>query len=277
MVVISNSGRNEMKSFGLISIVACLSIVFVLFSGVSFALDQDEASVSLTWSNTALYQGRSVTVMVSFKSDSPEELTIYYVGLHFDWLDSDTFVGPDLSDNPVTISGYGGYTFGPIAILIPEDAAVGAHNYFVGIDGLEAESAGFSWDSPSQTIQIQDYETLVYNSLLTQVSDNITAADNRKYQSPEAQSLLEQAKSEYANALSFANTENWTEAVTALQKAYTYLEQSDAKEQDFVATNSQQSDLLIIVVIAAIVVAAIMAIIVMFRRRRKPLGDQTAT
>ena len=67
---------------------------------------------------------------VVFNSDSAEELTIYYVGIHFDWMDSDAFTGPDLSDNPVTISGYGSHTFDPIAILIPEDASVGTHNYF---------------------------------------------------------------------------------------------------------------------------------------------------
>jgi len=266
-----------MKSLALISIAACLSITFALFSGVSFALDQDEANVSLTWSNTELYQGRSVTVMVTLKSDSPEELTIYYVGIHFDWLDTDTFVGPDLSDNPVPISGYGSYTFSPIAVVIPEDAAVGAHNYFVGIDGLEGESTGFSWDSPTQTIQIQDYETLVYDSLLTQVSNNITVADSSEYQNPEAQSLLEQAKTEYANALSSANAENWEEAVTALQKAYTYLEQADTKEQDFVADQSQQGDQLIIVGIAAIVIAAVIAIIVILMRSRKPSSDQSPT
>lgn len=263
-----------MKSFRLMSIAACFSIVFALFSGVSFALDQDEANVSVTWSNTTLYQGSGVTVTVVFDSDSSEELTIYYVGLNFDWMDSDAFVGPDLSNNPVTISAYGSHTFGPIAILIPENVSVGAHNYFVGIDGLEGESAGFSWDSPTQTLQIQDYETLIYNSLLTQVAGNITAADSGTYQSSEAQSLLQQAKNEYALALSFANAENWEEAIPALQKAYTYLEQADAEEQDYIAAKNQQGDLLIIVGVAAAAVVAVLAIILMLRRKRKAPVDQ---
>ncbi|PVX24113.1 MAG: hypothetical protein CW716_10780, partial [Candidatus Bathyarchaeum sp.] len=196
-----------MKPFRLILIVACFSIVFALFSGVSFALDQDEATVALTWSNPTPYQGSGVTVRVFFDSNSAEELTIYYVGLHFDWMDTDAFVGPDLSADPVTIPGYGSYNFGPISILVPEDASAGAHNYFVGIDGLEGETDSFTWDSPTLTLEIQNYQTIVYNTLLTQVADNITAAESGTYQSSEAQSLLEQAKTEYAQALSLANTE----------------------------------------------------------------------
>jgi hypothetical protein len=268
------AGENPMKPLSIISIVACFSIVFALFSGVSFALDQNEASVSLTWSNPAPYQGSTVTVMVVFNSDSAEELTIYYVGLHFDWMDSDAFSGPDLSKDPVTISGYGSHTFGPIAIVIPENVTIGAHNYFVGIDGLQGESAGFSWDSPTQTLQIQDYETLVYNALLTQVADNITAADNGKYQSSEAQSLLQQAKNEYALALSFANAENWEEAIPALQKAFTYLEQANAEEQNYISAESQQGDLLLIVGVAAVAAVAVVAIVLVSRRKRKPPVDQ---
>ena len=214
-----------MKAFRLIPIAACFSIVFALFTGVSFALVEDEASVSLTWSNTALYQGSSATVMVFFNSNSAETLTIYYVGLHFDWMDSDAFAGPDLSNDPVTISGYGSHSFGPIGILIPENVSIGAHNYFVGIDGLEGEATGFSWDSPTQTLQIQNHEILIYNALLTQVTSNITAADSSAYHSSEAQSLIEQAKTEYAQALSFANAESWENAILALQKAYTYIEE----------------------------------------------------
>jgi hypothetical protein len=138
----------------------------------------------------------ALQLMVIFKSKIADVLTVYKVGLHFDWMESNAFAGPDLSDNPEIISGYGSHSFGPIAIHIPEDATVGTHNYFIGIDGLEGDSAGFSWDSPTQTLQIQNYETLVYNTLLTQVVDNITAADSSTYQSPEAQSVLEQAKNE---------------------------------------------------------------------------------
>lgn len=89
-----------MKLFRIILIVVCFSLICALFSGVASALEQDEATVTLTWSNTTPYQGSSATVRVFFKSNYAEELTIYYLGLHFDWMDSDTFVGPDLSDNP---------------------------------------------------------------------------------------------------------------------------------------------------------------------------------
>lgn len=264
-----------MKPFRLICIAVCFSLVFALFIGVSFALDQDEATVSLIWSNTAPYQGTTATVTVIFNSNIADVLTVYYVGLHFDWMESDSFAGPDLSDNPITITGYGSYTFGPIAIHIPEEATIGTHNYFVGIDGLEGDSSGFSWDSPTQTLQIQNYETLVYNTLLTQVVDNITTADSNTYQSPEAQSLLEQAKNEYDKALSSANTGSWQEAITALQKAFTYLEQAESEEQDFIEATSQQGNLLLIVGVVVVVVIVVLIIFLMFIRKRKPTVDQT--
>jgi hypothetical protein len=263
-----------MKPFRLIIITICFSIIFALFSGVSFALDQNEASVSLIWSNTTPYQGSTVTVTVIFNSNIAEVLSVYYVGLHFDWMESDAFAGPDLSENPITVTGYGSYTFGPIAIHIPEDATVGDHNYFVGIDGLEGDSTGFSWDSPTQILQIQNYETLVYNTLLTQVADNITAADSKTYQSSEARSLLEQAKNEYDKALSSANTESWQEGITALQKAFTYIEQAEAEEQDFIEATSQQGDLLLIVAVTAVVVVIVLVIFLIFIRKRKPTEDQ---
>jgi hypothetical protein len=259
-----------MKVFRVVLIVACFSLICALFSGVASALEQNEATVTLIWSNTAPYQGSVATVRVSFKSDYAEVLTVYYVGLHFDWMDSDTFVGPDLSDNPVIISGYGSYTFDPISVLIPENASVGTHSYFVGIDGLEGDSTGFSWDSPTQTLQIQTYEVEIYNTLRANVASNITEAANRTYQSSEAQSLFEQAESAYAQALSLANEENWGDAIAALQSAYTYLDQANMEEQNYVEAESQQNQLLIIVgVVAVVAVVAVLTIILLFRRKKK--------
>ncbi len=264
-----------MKLFRLIGIAICFSIVFALYSGISFALDQDEATVSLTWSNTTPYQGSTATATIIFNSNIASQLTVYYIGLHFDWMESDAFAGPDLSENPVPIPGYGSYTFGPIAIHIPEDATVGIHNYFVGIDGLEGDITSFTWDSPIQTLQIQNYETLVYNTLLTQVANNITAADSSTYKNPEAQSLLEQAKNEYSQALSYASTENWQEAITGLQKAFTYLEQANAKEQESIEADTQLGVPLLIGAVVAVIVIVVLIIILMFKRRRKPSFEQT--
>jgi hypothetical protein len=258
-----------MKLFRVILIVACFSIICAQFSGVVSALEQDEATVTLIWSNPTPYQGSSATVRASFKSNYAEILTIYYVGIHFDWMDSDTFVGPDLSANPVSIPGYGSYTFDPISVVIPENASVGTHSYFVGIDGLDEQSTAFSWDSQTLTVQIQTYEVEIYNTLRAKVANNITEATNQTYQSSEAQSLLEQAKNAYTQALSLANEENWGDAIAALQSAYSYIDQANIEEQNYVEAEGQQNQLLLIVGVVAVAVVAVLIIILLVRRKKK--------
>ena len=269
-----------MKPFRPVLIVACFSIICALFSGVVYALDQDEARVSVAWSSETLYRGSSVIVNILFISDCAEELTIYCVGLHFDWMAPDTFVGRDLSDAPVTISSYGSYTFDPMTISIPETASVGTHSYFVGINGIQGEFTEFSWDSQTLMLLIQVSRKEAYNELKTNVASNITEAVNAAYQSSEAQSLIEQAENAYAQALSLANEEKWEEAISALQDASTYLEQADVEEQNYIEAKSQQDPLLIIVGVVAVVVVAVLIIILMVRRKRKqtaPVDQPTET
>jgi hypothetical protein len=130
-----------------------------LFTGVVFALDQDEALVSPMWSSETFYQGSNVTVTVFFVNLCSEELTVYSVGLHFDWMPSDSFVGLDMSNSPVIIPSNGDHIFNPMIIHIPEDVSAGSHNYFIRIEGLQGESSVFSWDDPYDLgFLIQDSE-----------------------------------------------------------------------------------------------------------------------
>jgi hypothetical protein len=258
-----------MKHFRLVLIIACFSIICTLFSGVASALEQDDLMVSLVWSSQMLYQGSSVNVRIFLISNFSQELTISYVGLHFDWMESNHFMGHDLSDDPVTVPSYGTHAFDPINILIPEDASIGAHTYFVGIDGLQAGSLNFSWDSPIQTLLINNPGEEVYSELLTKIASNIAEAVNATYQSPEAQSLLQQAENAYAQAISLANRENWEEAISALQNASTYLEQAKAEERNYIKPQDQPDLLPIIVGVIAIAAVAVLIIALLIRRKRK--------
>jgi len=258
-----------MKRFHLVLIVTCLNIICALFSGVVFALDQDEARVSVAWSSETHYQGSSPTVTVLLISDSSEELTLYYFGLHSDWMDSDRFIGFDLSADPVIIPAYGSHLFPTVTFQIPEDAIVGPHSYFIGIDGVQGESTSFSWDSSTLTLLVQKSGIDVYSGLVTQVASDITEAVDAEYQSSEAQSLLDQAENAYSQALSYANEENWVEAFSALQTASSYLEQADTEEQNYVEPKSQQDPLLIIVGVAVVVVMAVLIITLIVRRKRR--------
>ena len=83
---------------------------------------------------------------------------------------------------------------------IPSNASLGTHSYFVGIDGLEGQTE-VTWDSTPEVIVVQDFWQDTYNDLLEQTSNNMSKAENKTYNSPDAQSYLQQAQSAYSNAL----------------------------------------------------------------------------
>jgi hypothetical protein len=142
-----------MKSFPLTLFVVCLFIICVLSIGPVVGLSQNEASVSLLWSSTTVYRGDLVSVRITFENQSPEQLRIYRIGLHFDWMSPNEFYTKDLSDQPVTVPGNGIHVFQEMSIQIPATVSVGSHSFFVGVDGTAGMDA-FSWDSPTSTMQI---------------------------------------------------------------------------------------------------------------------------
>jgi hypothetical protein len=184
-------------------------------------------------------------------------------------MSADSFVGRDLSADPVVVPAYGFYVFDPMAISIPANVSAGLHSYFVGIDGTEGASLiPFEWDSPPLTMEILDSNLKVFNALLPQVANNLSRAINATYQSAEAQSLLEQAQNEYFQAIASASAENWAEALSSLQNASNYLEQAEAAEQLYTEQNTGQQTLLLYLAIVAVVIA-VSVIAVMVRRKRK--------
>jgi LPXTG-motif cell wall-anchored protein len=144
-----------MKQSQLLRITACLGIIFVLFSGVVSALEQDEARMTPIWQPTQTpTPGSVVTLTVFFINDYSEPLTVQRVGVHTDWMEEEAFAGQDISDNPVLVPTSDGYQFPPITVQIPQDTSIGEHLYFVGVDGLLQNSTEFTWDSPTRTLQI---------------------------------------------------------------------------------------------------------------------------
>lgn len=265
--------ERAMNRFHLVPVVVCFCVVCALFNGAVYALDQDELTVSVSWMSEALYPGDNVMVSIFLINNCADELTIYYVGIHVDWMSSNRFFGYDLSDDPASVSGYGSYAFSSITLSIPENATAGEHSYFVGMDGLQGDSTSFSWDSMTLTVMIQDSEA-VYNELVATVEGNITEAVNAEYRSSEAKSLLEDAETAYNQALALADEQSWEEAILLLQSASTYLEQAYAEEQNYVEPESPQEPLLLILGVVSAVVVVVAVLVIIFVVRRK--GKQTA-
>ena len=254
-----------------------ISLICILCCSLVFALNPDEASVSLFWSSQTVYPGDMVSVRLTLKSNYAEQLKIYYIGLHFDWMDPDGFYGSDLSANPVIVPSYGTYVFDAIAIQIPLNVSAGSHSYFVGIDGTEGLSlSNFSWDSPALTIQIHGVTEKIYNGLVSQVESKLNEAIGANYKSAEAQSLLQQAQYEYNRAHSLANEERWNEALSRLYNATDLLEQADESEQVSEEQKAEQQSLLFYLAIIAIAVIVVASIIVVVLRKKRKQPDSVA-
>ncbi len=254
-----------------------LSLVLFLFCGVGNALEQNELIAYVVLAQENAYPGGSMLAAIHLTNNSTNILTIQYVGIHFDWMSSDQFLGYNLSDNPITIPPSTDKYVNPQTIFLPEDVTLGEHSYFVGINGLEGTDL-FTWDSQTFTLLVQDPKEKEYNTLLTQVSGNITASESQNYQSSTAQSLLEQAGDAYDQALVYGNQSSWNEAVSTLNNALTYLEQADVEEQNYLAEKSSQEFLLLTlgIVVVAIVIILLMIYIIMKNKttKREPMEDR---
>lgn len=257
-----------MKRFRVLYVCVSLSLVFSLLCGVCNALEQDELVVSPVLASQDAYPGGSMLASVILKNNSTEILTIQFVGFQFDWMSSEEFLGFDLTDKPIVISPNADQYADPVIVVLPEDVAVGEHSYFVGIDGLEGTDL-FTWDSQTFTVIVQDPKIENYNVLLPQVSGNISASDEKTYQSSKAQSLLGQAKDAYEEALDYGAQKSWDEAVSKLNSALTFIQQANAEEQNYVAEINSTETLLITIGIVIVTVVVILVVLYLMKKRKE--------
>jgi hypothetical protein len=131
--------------------------VFCLCSGVVTALNSDQASVRALVSNPQPRAGETITVTVFFENNYTDQLKLTFVGLHFDWMPSEGFLGFNLSSTPISVAAGDDYVFQqPITVKVPAGLS-GVHTYFVGVEGtLGASSDAFSLDSATAELMITD-------------------------------------------------------------------------------------------------------------------------
>jgi hypothetical protein len=142
----------RVKAHKIILIVSFVLAIFV-FSGLVSALDTNAISAYPVFSKSTLNIGSSITVRITIQSSVDEQLQITHVGVNFDWMDSSGFFGPNLTNNPVTITSNGSYTTPPFIVQVPTNVTMGSHTYFIGVDGTEGTSqTDFYWNSSAATI-----------------------------------------------------------------------------------------------------------------------------
>ena len=270
-------GGDLVRPLRLMLTVTAISLICILCCSLVSALNQDEASVTLVPSTLTGYPGDTISITITFKSNYAEQLRVYFIGLHFDWMPSDSFSGHDLSDNPATVPRQGSYVFDPIVIQIPLNATAGQHSYFVGIDGTEGVSASsFSWNSYSFTIEVHGFTEKIYNELLPHVKNKLNGANSANYESSEAQSFLQQAQSAFENANSSAIEGKWSLAIENLQIADDFLDEASEAEQRSDEQRAALQNLLVYVAIIAIVVIIVVSIIFVVVRKRRKQTDSGA-
>ncbi len=141
-----------MKGLRVASIVTFVVVIFFSIGLVS-ALSSSDASIQATLSNSSPKPGDTVLVSVTFQSKVSEELKIYAIGVHTDWMQADQLFGPNLSSNPATVEANGVYVT-QFTMQIPASATLGSHTYSVGVDGLDSSGAAFSFNSAEATLQV---------------------------------------------------------------------------------------------------------------------------
>ena len=240
--------------------LSSLALVSFLFCGVGIAFEKHEFIASVVMTNQDAYPGSSMLAAIYLKNNSSDILTIQYVGVQFDWMSSDRFLGYDLSTDPVVIPPYTDHVVDSITIPVPQDAALGEHTYFVGVDGLEGTEV-FTWDSSTFTLLVRDLKEKEYDALLTQVTDNITLSENQNYQSSTAQSLLTQAKTAHEQALDYADQNSWNDAISKLNNALTDLQQASIEEQIYLAEKNSQDTSLITLGVTAVVIVVVLVLL----------------
>ena len=117
------------------------------------ALSPSDATITVFLTNPSPSPGEVITVNVTFNSKVNQELEIYAIGIHADWMAPDSFYGPSFSNESATVTGNGVYST-RFTATIPIGTSFGAHTYFVGVEGVDSNGTAFSFDSTQATIQV---------------------------------------------------------------------------------------------------------------------------
>ena len=279
----NNLSGDSMKAFPLMTLAICISILLsitcVLNVNLVSALEQNELSMVPSWSSVMYYQNDSTSVKLILTNNSPDALTIYFIGVHFDWMSEDDFSGLNLSEDPLIVTSQQIYVFDPMIINIPADVNVGIHNYTIAVEGTQGESdTSFSWTSSPKGMYIQPHQAKTFNELLHNVTNILN--QNVTYQNTEAQNLIDQANTEYTQGVLASYAEKWDDAISHMQNSLNYAEQAQQVEQSSTTQNADLMRILWIVAPLATLVIVAFIVILVWKRRQPPDTedevDQTA-
>ena len=141
-----------MKALRTACLVAIVTVVF-LSIGVVSALQSSDVTITAFLTNSSPRPGDSITVNVTFDSKIAAEIQIYAIGIHADWMAADSLYGPNFSSEPVTVEANGLYST-RFTATVPVGTSIGAHTYYVGVDGIDSSGTPFSLNSVESVLQV---------------------------------------------------------------------------------------------------------------------------
>lgn len=243
--------------------LSCIILVMLILllqgNYLVFGLEQNEASIDISWSKQKYYQGEEGILTITFSSQSPDELKINKIEIQFNWTTSQETTLIDLSEDPTGIPSNDDYTFAPISFQVPQNASEGINNIKIKIEGTQHGLwwYDFDWISILSPIEIKtDYQYL-FSQLDLEVTEKLNEAHTADYQNQEAKDLLEDATNEYHLSISLANQNKWEEATSHLEQTQELLNQAEEKEQQPVVDELTSAITTIIILILIGLIVAI--------------------
>lgn len=195
-----------------------------LFSTPLFA----QRATSLIFDKETYYQGDSGTFKITIMNNHADfQISTKRCYLQFDWQQSNMMY--DSGAYPIIGSG-SSYTF-EIAFSTPSDATVGNHQYnVVWVDqGVLLGSVVVA----SNSLYVHDGYEKVYLSLISSVVDKLNVGLNARYKSPEAQALVNQAKTAYDQATVFYSQGKFQDAINSVTNVSNLFDQAAATENSY--------------------------------------------
>ena len=224
------------------------------------ALTQDD--IDYTISAYPLYQGDPAGMNISVVSRSPDYIIIDWIGLQFEWMNKTDWIFKDLSTAPVTVPSLGEADMGAFSFTIPATTLQRYPTLLIRIEYDEETSNGTLYRgniSMLYNVEIHSTEEKHYQELLPTLSQAIEAANSETLLSPSARNLLQQAETEYYDAISEGQESEWTIAYNSLREAQTLLAQTEDDENRFRTG----------LTIGTLAVAALTAIVLITKLRRR--------
>lgn len=217
-------------------IIFLLLVMLLLFTqniSLAFALEKNEVSIVLAWSQDSYYQGEEATLLLNFISQSPDELKINKIELQFNWTLFQNTKIIDFSEDPVGIPSDSDYMFDPVTFQIPQNATEGINSVKIRIEGIQHGLWWYDFEWISDLFQVEiktDYEYL-FNQLNLEITERFEEIYTVDFQNNEAKDLFEDAIDEYHLSISLADQAKYQEAISHLEQTQDLLNQAQEKEQ----------------------------------------------